>query len=64
MRGFLQACVLAAASELAKTADTQVRTQILATLQKIVAAWPILSPELRPACLAVTRAAKRILDNS
>ena len=33
-------------------------------LRQILTAWPELSPELRTAVLAVTRAAKRIHDNS
>ena len=36
--------------------DTQLRTQDLAALREIVAAWPSMPPELRTACLAVTRA--------
>jgi hypothetical protein len=46
-------------SEFAKTADAQLRTQKVADLQEIVAAWPKLPPELRAACLAVTRAARQ-----
>jgi hypothetical protein len=52
---FFQACIEAAASEIEKTADTQLRTQKLAELREIISAWPKLSPELRAACLAVTR---------
>jgi hypothetical protein len=53
---FLQACAEAAASEIEKSADAQLRAQKLAELQEIISAWPKLSPELRTACLAVTRA--------
>ena len=62
--GLLQACVAAAASEIANNPDAQLRAQKLGELREILVAWPALSPELRTACLAVTRAAKRILDNS
>jgi hypothetical protein len=55
--GFLQACVEAIASVSAHSLDTQIRTQRLNELLVIVEAWPKLSPELRTACLAVTRAA-------
>jgi hypothetical protein len=48
---FLPACVSAPASA-------------LADLREVIAASPSLSTELRPAYLAVTRAAKRIHDNS
>ena len=62
----LQACVAAAASVSAQTADTQLRTQSLGEssretrssvegLREVVEAWPRLSPELRAAVLAVTR---------
>jgi hypothetical protein len=62
--GLLQACVAAAVSETANNPDAQLRAQKLGELQEILTAWPKLSSELRTACLAVTRAAKRILDNS
>jgi len=63
----LQAGVAVAASVSAQTADTQRRTQKLAEssretmssvegLREVIAAWPRLSPELRAAVLAVTRA--------
>jgi tellurite resistance protein len=51
----LQACVAAAASVSAQTADTQLRTQELAELREVVEAWPKLSAELRAAVRAVTR---------
>jgi hypothetical protein len=54
----LQACADAAASEIEKSADAQLRAQKLAELREIISAWPKLPPELRAACLAVTRAAK------
>jgi len=53
----LQACVAAAASVSAQTADTQLRTQELADLRDVIEAWPKLSAELRAAARAVTRAA-------
>jgi hypothetical protein len=55
---FFQACADAAASEIAKTADAQLCAQRLAELREIISAWPKLSPELRVACLAVTRMAR------
>jgi len=55
----LQACVTAAASVNAETADTQQRTQNLADLCEVIAAWPKLSAELRAAVLAVTRTAMK-----
>jgi hypothetical protein len=54
---FFQACIAAAASEIEKSADAQLHAQKLAELREIISAWPKLSPELRAACLAVTRAA-------
>jgi hypothetical protein len=54
---FFQACADAAASEIEKSTDAQLRAQKLAELQEIITAWPKLPPELRTACLAVTRAA-------
>jgi hypothetical protein len=55
--GLLQACVAAAASEIAGNPDAQLRAQKLGELQEILAAWPKLSSELRTAVLAVTRSA-------
>jgi len=55
--GLLQACVAAAASEIANSTDAQLRAQKLGELREIVAAWPALSPELRTAVLAVTQSA-------
>jgi hypothetical protein len=55
----LQACVAAAASVSAQTADTQLRTQELAELRDVIEAWPKLSAELRLAVRAVTRTATR-----
>jgi hypothetical protein len=55
---FFQACAETVASEIEKSADAQLRAQKLAELQEIISAWPKLSPELRAACLAVTRAVK------
>jgi len=54
---FLQACLATALCAFPESGDTQLRTQDLAALREIVAAWPSLPPELRTACLAVTRAA-------
>ena len=59
---FLQACVSALASIRAESAGTQLRTQKLGELQDIIAAWPNLSPELRTACLAVTRAVRQVFS--
>jgi hypothetical protein len=56
-RAFLQACVEFVISELEKSADTQLRTQKLTELRELIGLWPKLSPELRAACLAVTRSA-------
>lgn len=55
--GFLEACAAALHSETAKTPDAQLRAQNLAELREMVEAWPKLSPELRAACLAMTRSA-------
>ena len=55
----LQACVAAAASVSAESADTQLRTQRLAELREVIERWPALSVELRTAVLAVTRAVTR-----
>ena len=63
----LQVGVAAAVSVSRATADTQLRTQKLAEsnretlssvegLREVIEAWPRLSPELRTAVLAVTRA--------
>ncbi|MBK8477009.1 MAG: hypothetical protein IPL39_12125 [Opitutaceae bacterium] len=54
--GFLQACLATALCAFPESGDTQLRAQDLAALWEIVAAWPALPPELRTACLAVTRA--------
>jgi len=56
--GFLQVCVMAAASEIAKADDVQIRTQKFGELREVVEAWPKLTPELRAAVLAVIRSAK------
>jgi hypothetical protein len=53
--GFLQACVTAAVSEIAKSPDAHIGTQKLWELCEAVAAWSKLSPELRAAVLAVVR---------
>lgn len=53
---FLQACLAVVLCVSPESGDTQLRTQDLAALREIVAAWPTLPPELRTACLAVTRA--------
>jgi hypothetical protein len=53
----LQACVAAAVSEIATNSDAQLHAQKLGELREVVSAWPSLSPELRTACLAVTRSA-------
>jgi hypothetical protein len=54
---FLQACVEFVISEFGKSADTHLRTQKLKDLREVIESWPKLSPELRTACLAVTRSA-------
>jgi hypothetical protein len=56
---FLQACGELAASVSAETAVTQLRTQKLAELREVIEAWPKLSPELRVAVLALTRAVRK-----
>ena len=49
----------------AETCCTSKHTrQAFGDVRQILTAWPELSPELRTAVLAVTRAAKRIHDNS
>jgi hypothetical protein len=53
-----QACADAAASEIEKSADAQTGAQKLAELQEVITAWPKLPPELRTACLAVTRSVR------
>jgi hypothetical protein len=53
----LQACVAAAASEIAANPDAQLRAQKLGELREFVAAWSNLSPALRAAVLAVARTA-------
>ena len=55
---FLQACLAVALCASPESGDTQLRTHDLAALREIVIAWPTLPPELRTACLAVTRAAR------
>jgi hypothetical protein len=63
--GFLEACVEAIASDRAKTTDAQRRAQDLVELVEVIAAWPKLAPELRTACLAMTRSAiERRIDRS
>jgi len=49
---------MAAASEIAKADDVQIRTQKFGELREVVEAWPKLTPELRAAVLAVIRSAK------
>ena len=56
---FLEACAAAMASATAKTGDAQLCAQELASLTKILAAWPQLSGDLRAAVAAVTRSAGR-----
>ena len=56
---FLQACLATVLCASLDSGDTQLRTQDLVALREIVAAWSSLPPELRTACLAVTRAGKR-----
>ena len=55
--GFLQACVSAAASEIANSPDAHMGTQNLSELREMIETWPNVSRELRVALLAVTRAA-------
>jgi len=55
----LQADVTFTTSVGAETADTHLRTQNLADLCEVIAAWPKLSAELRAAVLAVTRTAMK-----
>jgi len=55
--GFLQACVEAATSEIAKFPDAQIRTQKIRNLTDVLAAWPMLAPELRAAVLALISSA-------
>ena len=59
--GLLQACVAAAVFEIAAIPNAQLRAQKRGELQEVVAAWPNLSPDLRTAVLAVTRAATKRL---
>ena len=51
---FLEACAGAISSESAKTTDAHLRAQELASLTKIIAAWPNLPAEFRAAVLGVT----------
>jgi len=55
---FLQACIAAAVSEIANSADAQIGAQKLRELREVIEAWSKLSPELRTAVRAVTRCAK------
>lgn len=55
---FLQDCLATALGASPNSGGTQLRTPDLAALREIAAAWPSLPPELRTACLAVTRAGR------
>ena len=54
---FLQLAMDVATSEIAKTTDTQIRTQKLRELRMILAAWPNLGPQLRAAMVALAATA-------
>jgi len=57
--GFLQACLAAVASEMGKSADTQIRAQKISELREMVEAWPNLSVEFRATMLAMTESASK-----